>query len=264
MKLTTLFKMLQNYEPSMKRFVIATLLCIGITVIGIVAITIQLTTLKTLPANFGVFGDAMGGILNPIIAIGAALLTFLAFYLQIVANEELKTQFGKTQKDQHNDFVFNSYRARLNLFINEFNTFNISYHDNKLISNINELKNPNGKKYNFVGLQGIQLFLIEFFRDKKEKEYYNTKNPKLNDSFMGIYLTLTNMIIDYSHILTSINKSDLKDEYRLDLESLMIYIYYSKFAYIFEILLDNSIPDELRKRIDFIKEYSTGQMSKDI
>lgn len=252
--------MLKNYEPSMKRFVIATLLCIGITIIGIVAMTIQLTTLKTLPSNFGVFGDAMGGILNPIIAIGAALLTFLAFYLQIVANEELKSQFGKNQEQQHNDFVFNNYRGRLNLFISEFNNFNISYHDNKLISSVNELKNPNGKKYNFVGLQGIQLFLIEFFRDKKEKEFYDTKNPKLNDSFMGIYLTLTNMVIDYSHIVTSISKSDLKDEYILDLKSLMIYIYYSKFAYVFEILLSNPIPDELRKRIIFIKEYSTGQI----
>ncbi len=264
MKLKSLFRMLQNYEPSMKRFVIATFLCIGITVIGIVAITIQLTTLKTLPANFGVFGDAMGGILNPIIAIGAALLTFLAFYLQILANEELKTQFGKTQKDQHNDFVFNNYRARLNLFINEFNTFNISYHDNKLISNINELENLNGKKYNFVGLQGIQLFLIEFFRDKKEKEFNRTKSPKLNDSFMGIYLTLTNMIIDYSHIVTSISKCDLKDEYILDLKSLMIYIYYSKFAYIFEILLSNSIPKDLEDRINFIKQYSTGQSQDEL
>lgn len=254
--------MLQNYEPSVKRFVIATLLCIGITILGIVAISFQLIAVKKLPANFGVFGDAMGGVLNPIIAIGAALLTFLAFYMQIVANEELKSQFGKTQKDQHNDFVFNNHRSRLNLFINEFNNFNISYHNNQMISNINELKDPNGKKYNFVGLQAIQLFLIEFFRDKKEKEYYKTKNPKLDDSYMGIYLTLTNMIIDYSHIVTSINKSDLKDEYRNDLESLMTYIYYSKFAYIFELLLSKTIQEELRKRIELIKSFSTGQTNE--
>lgn len=201
--------MLNNYEPSIKRFIIATILCIGVTILGIVLITFQLVAIDKLPANFGVFGDAMGGVLNPIIAIGAALLTFLAFYMQIIANEEIKRQFNKTQEDQHKDFIFENYRSRLNLFINEFNNFNISYHNNKLITNINELNDINAKKYNFVGLQAIQLFLIEFFRDKKEKEEKRTKKPRLQDSYIGIYLTLTNMIIDYHNIFVSINNNPI-------------------------------------------------------
>ncbi|MCG2611826.1 hypothetical protein LZZ90_09950 [Flavobacterium sp. SM15] len=248
--------MLHNYEPSLKRFIIATILCIGITILGVVAITFQLVAIDKLPSNFGVFGDAMGGILNPIIAIGAALLTFLAFYMQIIANEEIKKQFNKTQEDQHIDFIFGNYRTRLNLFINEFNNFNISYHNNKLITNINELDDKNAKKYNFVGLQAIQLFLIEFFRDKKEKEKNGTKNPRLQDSYMGIYLTLTSMIIDYHYIFISINNnSKLKDEYKKDLESLMTYIYYSKLIYIFEILLNESITKPLQDRIQNLKNY---------
>lgn len=43
--------------------------------------------------SIGTIGDAVGGILNPIIAIGAALLTFLAFYIQYQANEEVRKQF---------------------------------------------------------------------------------------------------------------------------------------------------------------------------
>jgi len=254
--------MLNNYEPSIKRFLIATMLCIGITFLGIVAITFQLVAVEKLPSNFGVFGDAMGGILNPIIAIGAALLTFLAFYMQIVANEELKKQFNKTQDDQHNDFIFNNYRKRLNLFINEFNSFNISYHNNKMITNINELNDKNAKKYNFVGLQAIQLFLIEFFRDKKEKEDKGTKNIRLHDSYMGIFLTLTNMIVDYHYVFQSINKSELKDEYKVDLESLMTYIYFSKLVYIFQILLSESIPKDLETRIRNIKDHYQSQVSE--
>lgn len=254
--------MLNNYEPSVKRFVIATLFCIGITIFGIVAISLQLVVIDKLPANFGVFGDAMGGVLNPIIAIGAALLTFLAFYMQIIANEELKSQFNKAQDNQHNDFIFNNHKAKLNLFIDEFNSFNISYHNNKMITNINELQDTKAKKYNFVGLQAIQLFLIEFFRDKKEKEKNGTKNPRLQDSYMGIYLTLTNMIIYYCHIFESIHNSNLKEEYKVDLESLMTYIYYSKFVYIFEILLGESINQELRSNIEQINEhYGNGNLS---
>nr|WP_199003170.1 hypothetical protein [Flavobacterium sp. ASV13] len=247
--------MLNKYEPSVKRFVTATFICILITILGIVAITLQLVIIDKLPSNFGVFGDAMGGVLNPIIAIGASLLTFLAFYMQIVSNEELKNQFNKTQKDQHKDFIFNNYRKRLNLFINEFNNFNISYHNNKMITNINELKDKNAKKYNFIGLQAIQLFLIEFFRDKKEKENQGTKSPRLQDSYLGIYLSLTNMIIDYHNIFHSINNSDLIDEYEKDLNSLMTYIYYSKLVHIFEILLQESITEPLKSRIHIIQEY---------
>lgn len=43
--------------------------------------------------SIGTIGDAVGGILNPVIAIGAALLTFLAFYIQYQANEEVRIQF---------------------------------------------------------------------------------------------------------------------------------------------------------------------------
>lgn len=176
--------------------------------------------------------------------------------MQVAANEELKTQFNKTQEDQHNDFVYNNHRIRLNLFTTEFNNFNISYHNNRLISNIYELRTSSAMRYNFIGLQAIQLFLIEFFRDKKEKENNSNKNPKLDDSFMGIYLTLTNMVIDYSHVFFTINNSEIKEEYKTDLKGLMRYIYFSKFAYIFEILLNESISDDLRSRIQFIKrEY---------
>lgn len=47
--------------------------------------------------SIGTIGDAVGGILNPIIAIGAALLTFLAFYIQFEANRQVKKQFESQQ-----------------------------------------------------------------------------------------------------------------------------------------------------------------------
>jgi len=38
-------------------------------------------------------GDSIGGILNPIIGLLASVLTFLAFYMQKIANDEIKEQF---------------------------------------------------------------------------------------------------------------------------------------------------------------------------
>lgn len=40
--------------------------------------------------NYGIVGDTLGGLLNPIIAIPATLLTFLAFWVQYKANEQQK------------------------------------------------------------------------------------------------------------------------------------------------------------------------------
>ena len=47
--------------------------------------------------SIGTIGDAVGGILNPVIAIGAALLTFLAFYIQYQANRQVQEQFKVQQ-----------------------------------------------------------------------------------------------------------------------------------------------------------------------
>ncbi|WP_179321183.1 putative phage abortive infection protein [Winogradskyella helgolandensis] len=43
--------------------------------------------------NLGPIGDLVGGFLNPIIGVVAALLTFLAFYIQYLANLQVQEQF---------------------------------------------------------------------------------------------------------------------------------------------------------------------------
>jgi len=44
----------------------------------------------------GQIGDTIGGIMNPFIAIGGVVMTFLAFYIQILANKIQREQFQKT------------------------------------------------------------------------------------------------------------------------------------------------------------------------
>lgn len=43
--------------------------------------------------NIGIIGDTVGGVLNPIFAVPATLLTFLAFWVQYQANQEVQNQF---------------------------------------------------------------------------------------------------------------------------------------------------------------------------
>ncbi|NHM05448.1 putative phage abortive infection protein [Flavobacterium celericrescens] len=67
-------------------------------VIGFVMIMLPMVFYNTTKIDsIGTIGDAVGGILNPVIAIGAALLTFLAFYIQYQANRQVQEQFKVQQ-----------------------------------------------------------------------------------------------------------------------------------------------------------------------
>jgi uncharacterized membrane protein len=47
----------------------------------------------------GAIGDAFGGTVGPIVALIAAILTFMAFYIQYESNKEQKSQFKKQAQD---------------------------------------------------------------------------------------------------------------------------------------------------------------------
>lgn len=51
--------------------------------------------------SLGSLGDTFGGFVNPIVAIVAALLTFLAFYVQYLANQKIQEQFLAQQSSDH-------------------------------------------------------------------------------------------------------------------------------------------------------------------
>lgn len=77
--------------------------CFGVVVISIIFYLILVHwfpldfVIYSLEDNFneksGYIGDTIGGILSPLIAIIASILTFLAFYIQVKANRQIQDQF---------------------------------------------------------------------------------------------------------------------------------------------------------------------------
>lgn len=91
-------------------------------IIAILAFLILLFPVIFTNYNFqtlGQLGDATGGFLNPIIGISAALLTFLAFYIQYKANEQIQEQFSKQQFDVQ-------FYNMLNIHIQNVNSMEIA------------------------------------------------------------------------------------------------------------------------------------------
>jgi hypothetical protein len=72
-----------------------------------------------LPENYkietiGALGDTFGGFVNPIVGMVAALLTFLAFYVQYLANNQVQNQFKVQQFESQFYEMIRLYRANVN------------------------------------------------------------------------------------------------------------------------------------------------------
>ncbi|WP_338378847.1 putative phage abortive infection protein [uncultured Flavobacterium sp.] len=88
----------------------------------------------------GSLGDLVGGLLNPIIAIPATILTFLAFWVQFKANEQQKTDLKierfenkfyemlQIHRDNVNEVTIGSSLVGRKSFISMFNELKFTYH----------------------------------------------------------------------------------------------------------------------------------------
>ncbi|MBL1219935.1 hypothetical protein JET18_03745 [Chryseobacterium sp. L7] len=81
----------------------------------------------------GQIGDTLGGIINPFIALSGVILTFLAFYMQIKANQIQITQFNSTIEKEKESRIFND----------KYNSYN---HISLLITDIEYILDDINKK----------------------------------------------------------------------------------------------------------------------
>lgn len=244
-----------KHQKIINNTTLVSILLISVTIIGFVLIFGQLIFNDNKPENFGVVGDAVGGILNPIIAIAGALLTFLAFYIQKLANDDIKNQFREQQEGDHKDFLFKNYKDRILLIINEINNFNISFHGSTLISEISDLKDPYSKKYNFIGIQAINLFLVEYFRLKERKFESGEVKLVIEDSYHAILLHINNLITAYYKLHIEVQNCELEEKFKTELFELLNYTYYSKFNYFLEYLYQKHLHSTTEGQIKYLLEY---------
>lgn len=231
--------------------------CIGVA--GIVTISLPFIFTRTWFIEFddstGVIGDTIGGITSPFLGFFGSILVYFALKAQIEANGEIKGQFKQQQTDSTNDFIFSNYKERINLIITEINSFNISFHGNTLISNINEIEMLL-KKYNFIGIQAINLYLIEYFRIKKlYNERIDTKGVNVDTSFHAIFLNINNLIGLFYRTHTEIISLAIESDYKEELEELLKYTYYSKLNYFLELYIENDPANKLNIGVKELYDY---------
>lgn len=71
----------------------------------------------------GQIGDTIGGIMSPFVGIIAAILTFLAFWIQYKANEEQKKAIEENRKDilaQQERYELDRFESKLSMMMNSY------------------------------------------------------------------------------------------------------------------------------------------------
>lgn len=126
-----------------------------------------LFTLKLDWLNFtktGQIGDTIGGTMTPFIAIAAALLTFLAFWVQYKANQKQTLQFKKQANDVTIERFENKFYEAIRLHRENTNEIEIS-----------KISLPNYYKGRKVFISMFSEFRFCYAKTKEFIEEYNEK-----------------------------------------------------------------------------------------
>ncbi|MFE3866485.1 putative phage abortive infection protein [Flavobacterium sp. LS2P90] len=81
----------------------------------------------------GAIGDTIGGLMNPFIAISASILTFMAFYIQYKANQEVQKQFRIQQFESQFYEMLRLHKENVNeVSVSETKTVIQSFKNNQI------------------------------------------------------------------------------------------------------------------------------------
>ena len=141
------------------------------------------------------------------------------------------------------------------LIINEINTFNISFHGNTLISGIDTLTDNHSKKYNFIGIQAINLFLIEYFNLKQKRRAAGITELTIEESYHAILLHINNLVGAFYNIHIEVGKSKIESKFKEELFELLKYTYYTKFNYFFVFLKKQHLQLDINFQINYLLDH---------
>lgn len=144
----------------------------------------------------GAIGDTIGGIMNPFVAIGGIIITFLAFYIQFKANQlqrELfdeqiqkeKEQFRVEQTGQQEQFQKNQFENQFYEMI-KLHKENV----NDIFVNIIKIVKDTRTEYQLFGRKNFEYFIDEVeIAYKIAKKVYSSENKyfHINKAYSAVF-----------------------------------------------------------------------------
>jgi len=190
------------------------------------------------------FNFLIGGFLSPLIAIAAALLTFLAFYIQFKANLIVQEQFITQQKQ----FEIQQKQLKLQQFESQFFEM-VKLHK----ENINEMK-----------ITGYDLIIQQSFSATK-KNNYNTEVQTLRyTEGRKVFVTMETELFAIFEFLIKYN-SELKKKYKMkDLfnYSYQIFFFGSNSTLLYSKTFDKAFIKYVRKNLNEVRKIHKESSGK--
>lgn len=148
-------------------FITITLLIISIVTIGFSFYAPLLFTGEQTNSRYdfkqtGAIGDTIGGLMNPFVALAGVFLTFLAFYMQIKANQIQITQFTKGLKADKDNILRNE---KLDCY------YKLSLLRQDLLSISKDIKNKAFRINEYIEKEKSRIFQTNILRRTASKEY---------------------------------------------------------------------------------------------
>lgn len=170
--------------------VLSALLIIFAIIIPVIVLYIPADGSHFTLTQSGSIGDTLGGTMNPFIAIAAAILTFLAFYIQYLANQDIRNQFKIQQFESQ-------FYEMLRIHGSNVQEMDIA----------NEIKGRKCFMRMFYEFEFIYLSLYEIHETHKERMSWNYSKEELSDFAYKVFFfgigsisnRVINNIIDETH-----------------------------------------------------------------
>ncbi len=249
----------QNNEPYDKKIYWLgswlSILFIGIACIGFSILLLPYVSDNYNFQNLGVLGDTVGGFLNPIIAIAAALLTFLAFYVQYQVNEQVKKQIHTQQTTDHFYKMLDLHIRNVEAFKIDSYRFESFYNDSfivfKMYENLSDSLKLNDAVFKIISNKKRNLFR----RTVNEPDYTIEKNRVQGRRCFMLMIKDLHYIL---HITNQINerfKNKLSNKNANEL-AYKIFFWGSNSNYVHLNTKDarqHKIANEIKERIDAVR-----------
>jgi hypothetical protein len=202
---------LKNAEPGKKKHKKSPIIIFSVLLLSLCSLAIAvslyysdhlLSTADQADINYakiGPYGDLIGGIMNPVIALIGIIAASLAFYAQYRANQQVQEQFTKQEKKDYIQNFENKFFKLIefqNQIVQDID-MNIAIFNDGIVNEIITNNPLEGKKY---------LQFHENYFDENDNLVFTKLEVKSRDSFKFIFELLDNLL-SISYQLLKLNES---------------------------------------------------------
>lgn len=193
------------------------------------------------------FTIIMFNFLTPLLLFTAAIILFLAFYVQREANDDFRKELLATKYHTARDSRFEDLKYQIDTLNNDIVNFTILHQEETKDSNFT----TPSRSYRYTGVQALCCYLVDCYTKEQihKEDFPSMENIALNAN----YLLVTNIMEQFIKIHNSLLQVEWSNEEPNATQNTLDYLYKSKLKYAVEIITNSGKTGALETAAQKIK-----------